>query len=111
MISLIHWQEQKITFPWEYCQWHGQEPASVAPNPKKVQVGLVTHIETPTEGTMVLPQKYLNYAHVFKKKNAESLPWYWDSDFPIELQSGEKILFGRIYAISEPELTALKECL
>lgn len=59
---------------------------------------------------LLLP-KYCDYADIFKKKNAESLPPHRDYDCLIELQPEVKIPFGLIYGMSDPEVTTLREYL
>lgn len=70
----------------------------VVANPKKPLPNLNPH----------LPDKYWDYADVFVKKNADLLPLHWDNDCPIDLQCRAKVPYGLIYAISHPEMAALR---
>lgn len=72
-----------------------------------VQVGAAIQAEPSIEVASELFLKYQNYFAVFEKRKAETMSPPQDCDWPMELQPGAKIHFGRIYAMSEPKLTSL----
>ncbi|CAI7934981.1 Hypothetical predicted protein [Podarcis lilfordi] len=63
----------------------------------------------PDVGLILKP--YQDLVDVSEKKGAEALPPHRTYDCPIDLQPGAESPFGRIYALSAPELGALREYL
>ena len=54
------------------------------------------------------PSKYEDFGDVFKKKNVDRLLEHGPYDYPIDLHEGASPPFDPIYALSEPELQALR---
>ena len=55
-----------------------------------------------------VPEDYHDYADVFSKANASTLPPHRDYDLKIELEEGTTPPLGTIYSLSPVELTALR---
>lgn len=56
----------------------------------------------------ILPSEYHDFITVFSKDESEILPEHRKYDIAIEIQKDKKIPWGPIYALSNPELEALK---
>ena len=56
-----------------------------------------------------IPQEYHEFADVFSKGRADSLPPHRPYDLKINLEDGATPPFGPIYSLSQSELTALRE--
>jgi hypothetical protein len=54
-----------------------------------------------------IPSEFAEFADVFSKTNADSLPEHTKYDHHIELEDGKIPPFGRLYGLSETELKAL----
>ena len=61
---------------------------------------------TDDTSVLVLPTKYRDFADVFEKKAAETLPQHRSYDINIDLKPGAKVPWGLIY-LTEPELWEL----
>lgn len=61
--------------------------------------------------TKLVPQVYHEYLSVFDSKNADRLPPHRKWDHAIDLEEGKEPPWGPIYALSELELSALREYL
>ena len=55
-----------------------------------------------------VPEDYHDYADVFSKVNASTLPPHRDYDLKVELEEGTTPLLGTIYSLSPVELTAFR---
>jgi len=62
----------------------------------------------PTDNGGYIPAKYSEFVEVFSKAKAEALPPHRSIDHAIDLESGYKLPYGRIYNLSEVELRTLK---
>jgi hypothetical protein len=62
----------------------------------------------PTDDGGYIPAKYSEFVEVFSKAKAEALPPHRSIDHAIDLKSGYKLPYGRIYNLSEVELRTLK---
>ena len=58
-----------------------------------------------------IPEDYHEYADVFSKSKASSLPPHRPFDLGIDLEEGTHPPVGRMYSLSETEMTALREFL
>ena len=56
----------------------------------------------------MLPDAYSNFADVFEKKGAETLPPRHPYDCPVDLMPRKEVPLGCTCALSFPELAALK---
>jgi len=56
-----------------------------------------------------VPSKYHEFADVFSKTKAETLPSHYSYDLKINLEEGAQPLVGFIYSLSASEQEALKE--
>ena len=56
---------------------------------------------------LVLPEKYKDFAIIFEKKAAETLPRHHSYDSNIDLKPGAKVPWGPIYSLTESELQEL----
>ena len=74
--------------------------------PPSVQDGVVCGAVSNTGH--VIPDKYKDFFVVFAKCNADRLPKYRLYDCPIDLHEGVCPPFGPLYALSTPELKALR---
>ena len=63
---------------------------------------------TTAPNIQTIPAKYQDYADVFSKKKADTLPAHQSYDCPIDLMPGKEPSFGPIYAMSNVELASLK---
>jgi hypothetical protein len=55
-----------------------------------------------------IPSIYREFLDIFSKKEAETLPPHRSTDHAIDLETGTKLPYGRIYSLSETELKTLK---
>jgi hypothetical protein len=55
-----------------------------------------------------IPSTYRVFLDIFSKKKAETLPPHRSTDHAIDLETGTKLPYGRIYSLSETELKTLK---
>jgi hypothetical protein len=62
-------------------------------------------VTTDDEGR--IPAQYQDFVEVFSKVKAETLPPHRPTDHAINLESGYKLPYGRIYNLSEFELRTL----
>jgi len=62
----------------------------------------------PTDDGGYIPAKYSEFVEVFSKAKAEALPLHRSINHAIDLESGSKLPYGRIYNLSEVELRTLK---
>jgi len=62
----------------------------------------------PTDDGGYIPAKYSEFVEVFSKAKADGLPQHRSIDHAINLWSGYKLLYGRIYNLSEVEPRTLK---
>lgn len=46
---------------------------------------------------IILPEKYVDFANVFNKANADKLPPYNMHDLAIKTEKGKILLFGSVY--------------
>ena len=74
--------------------------------PSLVQDGFVCGAVSNT--LHVIPEKYQHFSDVFETCNADRLPEHRLYDCPIDLQEGACPPFGPLYALSAPELKALR---
>ncbi len=58
-----------------------------------------------------IPEDYHEYADVFSKSSASTLPPHRPYDLKIELEEGASPPIGRMYSLSETEMVALREFL
>ena len=58
-----------------------------------------------------IPEEYHEYADVFSKSDASSLPLHRPYDLKIHLEEGAEPPIGRMYSLSETEMTALRQFL
>jgi len=81
-----------------------------APTPMKSQGLTLTEgaYTVPTDDGGYIPAKYSEFVEVFSKAKAEALPPHQSIDHEIDLESGYKLPYGRIYNLSEVELRTLK---
>jgi hypothetical protein len=56
-----------------------------------------------------VPEVYHEFADVFSRQKADTLPPYWDCDLKIDIDEGVKIPAGPIYLLSKFELKTLRE--
>lgn len=56
----------------------------------------------------MLPDVYSDFADVFEEKSAETLPPHHPYDCPVDLIPRKEVPLGCIYAMSFPQLAALK---
>jgi Reverse transcriptase (RNA-dependent DNA polymerase) len=56
-----------------------------------------------------VPKLYHEFADVFSRQKANTLPPHWDCDLKININKGAKIPAGPIYPLSEFELKTLRE--
>jgi Reverse transcriptase (RNA-dependent DNA polymerase) len=56
-----------------------------------------------------VPEVYHEFANVFSKQKANTLPPHWDCDLKINIDEGTKVPAGPIYPLSEFELKTLWE--
>ena len=96
----ITWPRGEVVFASDYCSSHCW--------PEIVGLGLERPQRGPPEG---LPSKYQDFSDVFDKAEADHLPPHRPYDCTIDLLPGARIPAGRIYALSEPELAALRDFL
>jgi hypothetical protein len=55
-----------------------------------------------------IPSTYREFLDIFSKKKAETLSPHRSTDHAIDLESGTRLPYGRIYSLSETELKTLK---
>jgi hypothetical protein len=55
-----------------------------------------------------IPSTYREFLDIFSKKKAETLPPHRSTDHAIDLETGTKLPYGRMYSLSETELKTLK---
>jgi hypothetical protein len=56
-----------------------------------------------------VPEVYHEFADVFSRQKANTLPPHWDHDLKINIDEGTKVPVGPIYPLSEFELKTLRE--
>jgi hypothetical protein len=56
-----------------------------------------------------VPEVYHEFADVFSRQKADTLPPHWDCDLKINIDKGAKIPAGPIYLLSEFELKTLRK--
>uniref|UniRef100_A0A8C5M348 Gypsy retrotransposon integrase-like protein 1 n=1 Tax=Leptobrachium leishanense TaxID=445787 RepID=A0A8C5M348_9ANUR len=97
----INWSTGTVSFFSEFCKKGCLSPSD--------PLSLCTILDHGTQRTFVhLPQVYHDHQEIFNERGVESLPPHREYDCPIDLLPGCAIPFGRIYPLSEPELTVLK---
>uniref|UniRef100_A0A8D0HDL6 Gypsy retrotransposon integrase-like protein 1 n=1 Tax=Sphenodon punctatus TaxID=8508 RepID=A0A8D0HDL6_SPHPU len=96
----INWQRRCLKFDSPACRQH-QRQAPV----RKMALGV--H-ELPSKGVRGLPAAYQDLQEAFKEQDALELPPHRSYDCPIELLPDAVPPYGRIYALSTPELQTLK---
>jgi hypothetical protein len=81
-----------------------------APTPVKSQGLTLTEgaYTVPTDDGGYIPAKYSEFVEVFSKAKAEALPPHRSIDHAIDMESGYKPPYGRIYNLSEVKLRTLK---
>uniref|UniRef100_A0A8C5M117 Gypsy retrotransposon integrase-like protein 1 n=1 Tax=Leptobrachium leishanense TaxID=445787 RepID=A0A8C5M117_9ANUR len=99
---LIHWEPSRVRFQSLYCKKH----CMLIP-----QIGFLNSVldKNMRKTNIEVPKPYLEYADVFNKQGVETLPPHRAYDCPIDLVQGATIPHGRLYPLSQPELTVLKE--
>jgi len=75
--------------------------------PSDIQANSTKLVETPDLSNV--PSEYHNFANVFSKTKAETLPPHCSYDLKINLEEGAQSLVGPIYSLSASEQEALKE--
>uniref|UniRef100_A0A6I8SYT0 CCHC-type domain-containing protein n=1 Tax=Xenopus tropicalis TaxID=8364 RepID=A0A6I8SYT0_XENTR len=93
---LINWDSNQITFPSGQCSrhdWASKELSVLSSDPR----------------LKLIPESYHEFLDVFDERGADVLPPHRIYDCPVDLLPGAAIPFGRIYPLSEPELTVLKD--
>ena len=65
--------------------------------------------EVHTKFECTVPKQYHDYANVFSKAAATSLPPHQPYDHTIDLEEGTTPPYGPIYSMSETELKSLRE--
>ena len=113
---IVDWCNRSITFskPGSSCKGmkvnsisHPSEKVdSDSTTPPSVQDGVVCGAVSNT--LHAIPDKYQDFSDVFEKCNADRLPEHRLYDCPIDLQEGACPPFGPLYALSAPELKALR---
>ena len=76
------------------------------PEPKVKGKGLPR--VTPTDDGCFIPAEYADFADVFSKAKAETLPPHRPTDHSFELEPGAQLPKGRLHSLSEVKLKALK---
>lgn len=94
---MIDWIKGTLTFSSTFCT-----TTCLKETPKHL---LTMNLDSP----VTLPDKYKEFQDVFNKQNADQLPPSRPYDCPIDLLPGAPIPYGRVFPLSETELTHLKE--
>jgi hypothetical protein len=55
-----------------------------------------------------IPSTHREFIDIFSKKKAETLPPHRSTDHAIDLETGTKLPYGRIYSLSETQLKTLQ---